>query len=39
MSGDMKHTVEFRSDGGQIVSYEVPESYRDSIHENALPQR
>ncbi len=35
----MKHTVEFRSDGGQIVSYEVPESYRDSIHENALPQR
>ncbi|MFI1573897.1 putative T7SS-secreted protein [Streptomyces anulatus] len=38
MSGDMKHTVEFRSDGGQIVSYEVPKSYRDSIHENALPQ-
>ncbi|MFH8400473.1 hypothetical protein ACH4E9_23970 [Streptomyces anulatus] len=24
MSGDMKHTVEFRADGGQIVSYEVP---------------
>ncbi|EHM25134.1 hypothetical protein SPW_6459 [Streptomyces sp. W007] len=39
MSGDMKHTVEFRADGGQIVSYEVPKSYRDSIHENALPQR
>ncbi|WP_405414029.1 putative T7SS-secreted protein [Streptomyces rubiginosohelvolus] len=38
MSGDIKHTVEFRSDGGQIVSYEVPKSYRDSIHENALPQ-
>ncbi|MGC5365353.1 putative T7SS-secreted protein [Streptomyces sp. DT24] len=38
MSGDMKHTVEFRSDSGQIVSYEVPKSYRDSIHENALPQ-
>ncbi|MYS34115.1 RHS repeat-associated protein [Streptomyces sp. KhCrAH-43] len=38
MSGDMKHTVEFRSDGGQIVSYDIPKSYRDSIHENALPQ-
>ncbi|MEU3319547.1 hypothetical protein [Streptomyces sp. NPDC006785] len=37
-SGDMKHTVEFRSNGGQIVSYEIPKSYRDSIHENALPQ-
>ncbi|MFE6127835.1 putative T7SS-secreted protein [Streptomyces sp. NPDC056437] len=38
MSGDMKHTVEFRSDSGQIVSYDVPKSYRDSIHDDALPQ-
>lgn len=38
MSGAMKHTVEFGSDSGQIVSYDIPKSYRDSIHENALPQ-
>ncbi|MER8068830.1 putative T7SS-secreted protein [Streptomyces sp. NPDC094034] len=38
MSGDIRHTVEFRSDGGQIVSYEIPRSYRDSIHNDALPQ-
>ncbi|KIF69097.1 type IV secretion protein Rhs [Streptomyces sp. AcH 505] len=38
MSGDIAHTIEFRSDGGQIVSYEVPRSYRDAIHRDAIPQ-
>ncbi|MFE9296208.1 putative T7SS-secreted protein [Streptomyces niveus] len=38
MSGDISHTIEFRSDGGQILSYEIPRSYRDSIHNDAIPQ-
>ncbi|MFG2175529.1 hypothetical protein ACGFMO_29915 [Streptomyces niveus] len=38
MSGDISHTIEFRSDGGQILSYEIPRSYRDSIHNFAIPQ-
>ncbi|MBN0046307.1 RHS repeat protein [Streptomyces actuosus] len=38
MSDDIRHTVEYRGDGGQIVSFEVSRDYRDSIRESALPQ-
>ncbi|MFD7457868.1 MULTISPECIES: DUF6531 domain-containing protein [unclassified Streptomyces] len=38
MSDDIRHTTEFRGDGGQIVSFDVPREYRDSIRESALPQ-
>ncbi|MET9801630.1 putative T7SS-secreted protein [Streptomyces sp. NPDC006368] len=39
MSGDIRHTVEFRGDGGQIVSFEVPKSFVDEIRQNAVPQK
>lgn len=38
MSDDIRHTVEYRGDGGQIVSFEVSREYRDSIRESALLQ-
>ncbi|MDG9704423.1 DUF6531 domain-containing protein [Streptomyces sp. DH37] len=38
MSGDIKHTTEFRGDGGQIVAFDVPREYRDAIRAAALPQ-
>ncbi|MFF9309436.1 RHS repeat-associated core domain-containing protein [Streptomyces sp. NPDC014748] len=38
MSDDISHTVEYRGEGGQIVSFEVSREYRDSIRESALPQ-
>ncbi|WP_435643662.1 RHS repeat-associated core domain-containing protein [Streptomyces sp. H49] len=38
MSDDIRHTVEYRGDGGQIVSFEVSREYRDSIRASALPQ-
>jgi RHS repeat-associated protein len=39
MSGDIKHTVEFRGDNGQIVSFEVPKSFMEDIRESAVPQK
>ncbi|MGW6358225.1 DUF6531 domain-containing protein [Streptomyces sp. NPDC055092] len=38
MSDDITHTVEFRGEGGQIVSFDIPKEYRDSIRDSALPQ-
>ncbi|MGW5331287.1 putative T7SS-secreted protein [Streptomyces bauhiniae] len=38
MSGDIKHTLEFRSDGGQIVSFEVPKGFVEEIRSRAIPQ-
>ncbi|WP_328637755.1 putative T7SS-secreted protein [Streptomyces canus] len=38
MSGNIKHTVEYRGDGGQIVAFDVPREYRDAIRGDALPQ-
>jgi RHS repeat-associated protein len=38
MSDDISHTIEFRGDSGQIVSFDVPKEYRDAIREAALPQ-
>ncbi|MFF0478334.1 putative T7SS-secreted protein [Streptomyces sp. NPDC004284] len=38
MSGDIRHTIEFRGDNGQIVSFEVPKSFVDDIRRNAVPQ-
>ncbi|MFJ8076691.1 hypothetical protein ACIQ7Q_22790 [Streptomyces sp. NPDC096176] len=39
MSDEIRHTVEFRGDGGQIVSFEVPKSFRDEIRQSAVPQK
>ncbi|WP_101255271.1 DUF6531 domain-containing protein [Streptomyces barkulensis] len=38
MSGDIRHTTEFRGDGGQIVAFDVPRAYRDAVRADALPQ-
>ncbi|MFC8586380.1 putative T7SS-secreted protein [Streptomyces sp. NPDC057217] len=38
MSGDLRHTVEFRGDSGQIVAFDVPKSFVDDIRANAVPQ-
>ncbi|MDX2967399.1 RHS repeat-associated core domain-containing protein, partial [Streptomyces acidiscabies] len=38
MSDDIRHTIEYRGDGGQIVSFDVSREYRDWIRESALPQ-
>ncbi|SCK19392.1 DUF6531 domain-containing protein [Streptomyces sp. WMMB 322] len=38
MSGDIRHTTEFRGDGGQIVAFDVSREYRDSVRDAALPQ-
>ncbi|GGY12438.1 type IV secretion protein Rhs [Streptomyces minutiscleroticus] len=38
MSGDIKHTVEFRGDGGRIVSFEVPKSFVEDVRRHAVPQ-
>ncbi|MET8579915.1 putative T7SS-secreted protein [Streptomyces collinus] len=39
MSGDIKHTVEFRGDGGQIVSFEVPKGFVEDVRHSAVPQK
>ncbi|MFJ8544405.1 RHS repeat domain-containing protein [Streptomyces sp. NPDC093586] len=39
MSGDIKHAVEFRGDGGQIVSFEVPKGFVEEVRHNAVPQK
>ncbi|WP_208875030.1 DUF6531 domain-containing protein [Streptomyces sp. PBH53] len=39
MSGDIKHTVEFRGEGGQIVSFEVPRGFVEEVRQNAVPQK
>ncbi|MEU3983947.1 putative T7SS-secreted protein [Streptomyces sp. NPDC026672] len=39
MSGDIKHTIEFRGDGGQIVSFEVPKGFVEDIRREAVPQK
>lgn len=38
MSGDIRHTTEYRGDGGQIVAFDVPRAYRDAVRADALPQ-
>ncbi|WP_328299805.1 DUF6531 domain-containing protein [Streptomyces sp. NBC_00435] len=38
MSGDLRHTVEFRGDNGQIVAFDVPKSFVDDIRAKAVPQ-
>ncbi|PWK72153.1 RHS repeat-associated protein [Streptomyces sp. CG 926] len=38
MSGDLRHTVEFRGDSGQIVAFDVPKSFVDDIRTHAVPQ-
>ncbi|MGD9482218.1 hypothetical protein WDH52_02985 [Streptomyces sp. TRM70308] len=38
MSGDITHTIAYRGDSGQILSFDVPAEYRDSIRSDALPQ-
>ncbi|WP_405890489.1 DUF6531 domain-containing protein [Streptomyces sp. NBC_00133] len=38
MSGKIEHTLEFRGDSGQIVSFDVPKSYVDEVRKWAVPQ-
>ncbi|MFB7256506.1 hypothetical protein [Streptomyces nojiriensis] len=39
MSGDLRHTVEFRGgDNGRIVALDVPKSFVDEIRAKAVPQ-
>ncbi|SEF08638.1 DUF6531 domain-containing protein [Streptomyces sp. Ag109_O5-10] len=38
MSGDIRHTLEYRGDGGQIVSFKISEDYLAKVRESALPQ-
>ena len=38
MSGNIKHTLEYRGDGGQIVSFKISEDYLAKVRESALPQ-
>jgi hypothetical protein len=38
MSGNIKHTIEYRGEAGQIVAFDVPREYRDAIRKDALPQ-
>ncbi|MER5514549.1 hypothetical protein [Streptomyces sp. NPDC002763] len=38
MSGNVKHTLEYRAADGQIVSFEISEDYLVEIRESALPQ-
>ena len=38
MSDDIRHTIECRGDGGQILSFDVSREYRDSTRDSALPQ-
>ena len=37
MSDGIRHTIEYRGDGGQILSFDVSREYRDSIRDSALP--
>ncbi|WP_405913081.1 DUF6531 domain-containing protein [Streptomyces sp. NBC_00963] len=39
LSGDLRHTVKFRGDGGQIVSFRISEEFRDKIRRTAIPQK
>ncbi|MGW8488048.1 putative T7SS-secreted protein [Streptomyces sp. NPDC055886] len=38
MSGELRHTLEFRGDSGQIVAFDVPKSFVDDIRARAVPQ-
>ncbi|MEV5506834.1 hypothetical protein [Streptomyces orinoci] len=38
MSGDIRHTLECRGDGGQIVAFDISQEYRDAVRSDALPQ-
>jgi RHS repeat-associated protein len=38
MSGDIRHTTEFRGDGGQIVAFDVSSDFREQVRREALPQ-
>ncbi|MFJ7266494.1 putative T7SS-secreted protein [Streptomyces sp. NPDC099050] len=38
MSGELRHTLEFRGDNGQIVAFDVPKSFVDDIRARAVPQ-
>ncbi|MGW7405923.1 RHS repeat-associated core domain-containing protein, partial [Streptomyces sp. NPDC054833] len=39
LSGDIRHTVEFRGDGGQIVEFQISQAYRDKLRRTAIPQQ
>ncbi|MFD6432140.1 RHS repeat-associated core domain-containing protein [Streptomyces venezuelae] len=39
LSGDIRHTVEFRGEGGQIVQFKISEEFRDKIRKLAVPQK
>ncbi|MEV8016799.1 DUF6531 domain-containing protein [Streptomyces sp. NPDC086554] len=39
LSGDIRHTVEFRGEGGQIVQFKISEEFRDKIRRLAVPQK
>ena len=39
LSGDIKHTVEYRGAGGQIVEFQISEALRDRIRRTAIPQK
>ncbi|MEU3333375.1 DUF6531 domain-containing protein [Streptomyces sp. NPDC006668] len=39
LSGDIRHTVEFRGEGGQIVEFQVSREYLDKIRRTAIPQK
>ncbi|WP_405863811.1 hypothetical protein [Streptomyces sp. NBC_00005] len=38
MSGNIKHTLEYRGDGGQIASFKISEDYLVKVRESARPQ-
>ncbi|MEU9973462.1 DUF6531 domain-containing protein [Streptomyces sp. NPDC051014] len=38
MSGDIRHTLEYRGDDGQIVAFKISDDYLVKIRESALPQ-
>lgn len=39
MSGDAVHTMTYRDGAGDVVSFEMDQSYVDSTPQSALPQR
>jgi hypothetical protein len=39
MSGDITHSEQFRGSGGQIIAFDVPTSYVDSVRSAAISQR
>jgi hypothetical protein len=39
LSGNMKHTVEYRGEGGQILEFQVSAEYLEKIRRTAVPQK